>query len=105
MLFLKEDYPVTHALLDKYNITARNANGRRTIPNLVQLFDIILAKNKETFEFLVSYEFPCSFIIVDIGSADDLAGAAEVLPSSRCKGLHECVFQYGVPLPGERKWF
>ena len=54
MLFLKGDYPVTHALLDKFNITSRNADGRNTIPNLTQLFDIILAKNKETFEFLVS---------------------------------------------------
>ena len=59
MLFLKGDYPVTHALLDKFNITSRNADGRNTIPNLIQLFDIVLAKNKETFEFLVSFVTIC----------------------------------------------
>ena len=55
VLFLKEDYPVAHALLEKVNVSSRSATGGRTIPNLVQLFDMILQKNKETFEFLVSY--------------------------------------------------
>ena len=56
VLFLKEDYPVTHALLEKVNVSSRSATGGRTIPNLVQLFDLILKKNKETFEFLVSFQ-------------------------------------------------
>ena len=55
VLFLREDYPVTHAVLDKLNISARNASGGRTIPNLVQLFDIIFEKNQENFEYLVSF--------------------------------------------------
>ena len=85
MLFLKEDYPVTHALLDKFNITSRNADGRNTIPNLIQLFDIILAKNKETFEFLVSQFLVSAFIKwVSLGVADDIANVAKVFPSSRC---------------------
>ena len=84
MLFLKEDYPITHALLDKFNISARNADGCRTIPNLVQLFDIILVKNKETFEFLVSfYNFCCFCILMYFaGDADDFAGASRVLSAS-----------------------
>ena len=98
MLFLKEDYPVTHALLDKFNITARNANGRRTIPNLTQLFDIILAKNKETFEFLVSFSKIYIFTIVDVGFADDTAGVAEVLSSPSREGMFEHIFQHGIPL-------
>ena len=105
MLFLKEDYPITHALLDKFNITARNANGRRTIPNLTQLFDIILAKNKETFEFLVSFADKFLFFIcINIGAADDIASVAEVLSPSCSKGFYERIFQRWIPLPREKDW-
>ena len=57
VLFLREDYPITHAVLDKLSISARNAAGNQTIPNLVQLFDIIFAKNRENFEYLVSLKW------------------------------------------------
>ena len=102
MLFLREDYPVTHALLDKFNISSQNAQGRNTIPNLIQLFDIILAKNKETFEFLVSFEDSAVFSknkILLLGDADDIADITKVLSASCRQGSHEPVFQYRVPLP------
>ena len=86
VLFLRGDYPITHAVLDKLNISARNAAGNQTIPNLVQLFDIIFEKNRENFEYLVSYKvellrlYCYSMIISDnSGVADDLAGPAVFL--------------------------
>ena len=95
VLFLREDYPITHALLEKVNVSSRSATGGRTIPNLVQLFDMILKKNKETFEFLVSLvPLFCCINIGFSGVADDTASVTDVLPKFCGKGGAESVFEY-----------
>ena len=54
VLFSKDNYPRTHAVLERLNIKSYNAEGGATIPNLSVLFQKILKSDKETFTYFVS---------------------------------------------------
>ena len=63
VLFSKDNYPITHSVLERLKIKSVNAEGAATIPNLVILFQKIFKKNKETFDFYVCSNFVRKFII------------------------------------------
>ena len=66
VLFSKDNYPITHSVLERLKVKSVNSEGSATIPNLVILFQNIFKKNKETFDFFVSFNI--SLFISEIAS-------------------------------------
>lgn len=62
MLFNSENYPVAFRVLAELGFAARTTNSRSTLPNFMGLFNLLLPKNQETYDYAVS---PIYFFILN----------------------------------------
>lgn len=54
VLFSRDNYPVTHSVLDRLKVKSFNSEGGATIPNLVVFLQKVVKSNEETFNYYVS---------------------------------------------------
>ena len=91
VLFLQADYPVTHGVLKKLNVSSTTKDGRATVPNLSQLFEIIFPTDEETFNQVVrSFLNYYSFLLQHfLDPSAVLGGVSGVSPQPSCQDMYQ----------------
>lgn len=86
-----ENYPGVLHFLRKMDINLRDDNGRRILPDIVNLFELHFSKTEEDYTYMVCYLFLKQKRYHFSGYSNFYGNSDPILPQSFSFGIHQRV--------------